>query len=429
MELAEHLLPREFCRGPQWASEASRARWEPMLQAAQAAWSELELVSVTERLRDSALVHLEPHELPSASRDCRGVWLEPSVLGFQPDGSFRVAIHRPGLARSWYDAWAASDHDMIGRLLGFPDCCRAFFAEHWLRREARDVTPSLRSIDGPWEANPLLRWLGVRLVPHLPCSADCEATLRIARAYLAVGRRAGVDVAPIEALLKMRVEYDAANGLAVVSTDDFRFQVTAEPEAFTAKRDGGSTPEPTPWEDNGFSSREDMDWAHRTVQRGVFGRMGPCANEAEHPQGVCSALDLGAGDGELLAKIMQAAGMSSGRFLGIEADAGRAARGRARGRDVVCGRIQDVSFDAFALAPFDVVLLMPGRLLEMSPAEADRVRASLPLIGRRLVFYAYGDWLTKYGGLAGLVRAVGLDVVSAIHGAAGVEAAEGRVAA
>jgi hypothetical protein len=231
------------------------------------------------------------------------------------------------------------DDETIGRMLGFPECCREFFAREWARGGSYDLTRAMRTVDGPWEANIMLRWLGVRLVPHLPCSADCTETGRLAGAYLAAGRRMGVDVDALEALLRLPVTHEDLNGVAIVSTPHFRFMVGTDPtpERIVTERAGlprrepcgcckdpyctgethhhdAASPaaeeshwdaglseyatwkdlEPPTWEDNGFSSAEAMEAAHQVVLRAVGD--------------VSSAADLGCGDGRLLAAIAQVRG-------------------------------------------------------------------------------------------------------------------------
>jgi len=397
-------LPREFCRGVQWAAGA-RSGWEPILRAAQAAWSELELVSVSERLRTSALIHLEASEVSRAGADCARAGLTLSILERAADGTFRAAVHASGLAPEWYRAWAESDHDAIGRMLGFPDCCRAFFGRAWAGTKDRDVTPSMGSVDGPWQANTMLRWLGVRLVPHLPCSADCAQTVANADAYLEMGARLGIDVAPLETLLRLPVSHDALNGVLIVSTPHFRFMAGANSDRYSASR-----PEaprlPDVWTDNGFGSMSAMDRAHSVVM--------DVAGELR------SALDLGAGDGRLLWRLARL----GGGFVGIESDPGRVERGNQRhGKlvSLVAARIEDADLSG----QYEAVFLMPGRLLEMEPAQADRVRAAL--VGRRLVLYAYDDQLAKYGGLEGLAERAGLGIIGLVKYAPGVAAADGVV--
>jgi len=407
-------LPREFCRGPQWVNAAARRTWEPVLQAAQAAWTELEVVSITEGVRDSALIYVTPEELATASRDCAGMGLEVQVLAVA-GAQLRIAVHRPGLAIAWHRAWAESDDRAIGELLGFPGCCLDFFQREWMA--GRETLTAMPSPEGPWEANPFLRPMGVRLTPHLPCAADCEATVAHARAFREAGARAGVDVVAIEALLRLPVDYDAAAGLAIVSTPHFRFMTAADPgrrRLARAAQDGvGPLPleeTPTAWHDNGFSSQAAMTAAHAVVLRQI-GR-------------VNSALDLGCGDGALLEKLARERvwRVDPGLWVGVEADEGRASRGAARRGprvQVLHGKIQDP--DLAAASGFDVVVLMPGRLLEMTAEDATMVRAALPRAGARLVVYSYN------GALAEQCRAAGIAITSTVIQSGETQAAEGKV--
>lgn len=417
-------MPREWTRGVQWKA-GSRETWEPVLRAAQAAWTEMETVSVTEGIRSSALLHLEARDLPPASADCARMGLALSILDHAADGSFRAAIHAPELTAPWAIAWAQSDHEAIGRMLGFPECCRKFFATAWASTNDRDVTPAMGDLDGPWEANTMLRWIGVRLVPYLPCSAKCEKTLENARAYVAMGARLGVDVSALEKLMRLPVTHDALNGVVIVSTPHFRFMAGGNRETFKtarpadAARPGGETHADvgdvadTTWTDNGFGSMRAMAAAHDVVA-------------AVFPGGARSALDLGCGDGRLLWELSRGKG---GPWHGIDIDQERVDRGHRRHGSVVTlqrDSIRDALIrPAVQTGIYDVVLLMPGRLLEMAERDAADVRRLLK--GQRLVLYAYGDWLQKYGGLEPLASIAGFELAGAFSFAPGVEASEGVV--
>ncbi|MDE2038615.1 MAG: hypothetical protein KGO96_03755 [Elusimicrobia bacterium] len=105
----------------------------------------------------------------------------------------------------------AAGHEELGRLLGFPACCRDFFRRQFVQRligdpvyEAAAETAGARlgrdergrelaRVSGHPECNVLLRYFGARLVSWLPCSFSCEATRRAAARWLAVGR--GIDAA------------------------------------------------------------------------------------------------------------------------------------------------------------------------------------------------------------------------------------------
>ncbi|KKM00392.1 hypothetical protein LCGC14_1804870 [marine sediment metagenome] len=311
-------LPTEWVRGPQWASPAARLEWELVLTTAQAAWAELELLSVSEGVREAALLHLTPEELVRATHDAAGQGLLVVPLACE-GGQTRAALTRPPRFADWLEAWSGCDDEAIGELLGFPGCCREHFCRTWGRGLTDTVATIARDgkIDGPPEANLLLRHLGVRLVPHLPCSPTCEATVALGKDLAHVVARAGVDPGPLYRLLNLPVTYSALHGVAVIETPHFRLwagtdytpdevrvtRAETKPEiAHLQTRAAevpagahipgapGSTPGPaTTWDDNGFSTREAMDAAHATVLEAV-GK-------------VDSALDLGCGDGALLAKI------------------------------------------------------------------------------------------------------------------------------
>lgn len=413
-------MPREWVRGPQWASGQARETWEPILRRAQAAWAELELASVTEHLRGSALVHLAAGELVQASRDCAGQGLALTVLAEQTGGTYRAAVHWPGpLAAQWHRAWAAGDDETVGRMLGFPACCRAFFARTWGAGSC-DPTPAMETVSGPWEANTLLRQLGVRLVPHLPCSGSCEATVLQARAFLEVGRSIGADVGALEALLQLPASYSALNGVAIVETPHFRFMAGSdlESEAIISRPsdlvEKVKAPGPETWADNGFATEAAMRAAHAVVFEAIRG------------SGFAGGLvwDLGAGDGSLLEAIRRE--WPSSRCCGVEADPGRVERGLQRHRQVHLyrGLIEE---DVRRRPGIDLVLLMPGRLLEMAPERAAEVRAMLAGPSR-LLLYSYNGRLEEMAAAAGFT----IDAIISGPGAAAaigrVRASEGRAA-
>jgi hypothetical protein len=60
---------------------------------------------------------------------------------------------------------------------------------------------------------------------------------------------------------------------------------------------------------------------------------------------------------------------------------------------------------------YALALLMPGRLLEVAPTQAARLRARLAQQCDRVLIYAYGDWLTRHGSLKGLAAAAGLKLL------------------
>ncbi|HEY3703067.1 MAG TPA: class I SAM-dependent methyltransferase, partial [Acidimicrobiales bacterium] len=126
-----------------------------------------------------------------------------------------------------------------------------------------------------------------------------------------------------------------------------------------------------------------------------------------------NVIDLGCGNGALLGRMAAAApGVIP---FGVDVDAQRIEHARqlhaGHADNIVSGDIFDsdqlwVEGRRFALA-----VLMPGRLLETDEARAAALRERLSQSCDRVLVYAYGDWLTRAGDLAGLAREAGLTVV------------------
>lgn len=101
-------------------------------------------------------------------------------------------------------AWLCQLFDwetLLGRLLGYPDCCCDAFARRWptacmhhegdvgitLLAESKPEAGSsagIRHLD--WTVNIFARYFGWEIIQHFPCSWDCGATAAMARRYFSV---------------------------------------------------------------------------------------------------------------------------------------------------------------------------------------------------------------------------------------------------
>jgi hypothetical protein len=81
---------------------------------------------------------------------------------------------------------------LLGKLLGYPNCCADAFARDWPRaRTEFRGDPALMwlalhdrqdvALDLPWETNVYARYFGHELVQHFPCTPHCAATRSLAR--------------------------------------------------------------------------------------------------------------------------------------------------------------------------------------------------------------------------------------------------------
>ena len=239
-----------------WRTAAAKAAWDPQIQTAVDALHRLEWLSVHAGIREAALVDVAAEDLSAFTMtllrqyDLFVVPLSqhavPARYGAQlsapkPGGKtkWRVAVGR-SIVGQLHDAYHAHDEDRVGALLGYPACCRAFFQRHWADARRRDVTweqaQEGRAPDGPPEANILLRWLGVRLVPHLPCAFTCAATVDVGRQWQAVAAQQGIDLTGTRAMLAWPERRSRWHGAAEIVCPDLRISCstewTAEKQAF-----------------------------------------------------------------------------------------------------------------------------------------------------------------------------------------------------
>lgn len=430
-----------------WVSSEARTEWEPRIAAFIGAWDVIERAAVAAGIRRAALQHAAPGELPglAAWAAAAGLTALPiSIEGFSETAysqtvislapgkpwRYRLVIATPADALTFAAAWADNDDVAVGELLGYPACCRIFFRRVWRTLALVDTTWEMSDdgTDGPPEANPLLRWLGVRVAPHLPCGFRCSETVDFARSLVALGRRLKFDAEMDTALemLTWPVEWSALHGIAEVRTPICRVVSRTDHSAGEriVRRRGSSYPAegargirfpyrpgpaakpvppgelrterpapslPRPWEHDGFTSWRAREVAHRLVL------------EAARTAPAGAVLDLGCGGGRLVELVAQVAQAPA---FGVECDPIRAAVARQRlGADHVIEG--DLTGDWPGTPPYGAALVMPGRILEAGAVEGRRLRLRLARTCRAIILYAYGDWQTHHGGLPGWAQAAG----------------------
>jgi hypothetical protein len=146
------------------------------------AWRHLEWRSVVHGVRECALVDVITRNLPGFGQIWAGEGLSMIPLYFGPGCPWMaVAVGK-------LDAIAAfardlTDMDAMGRLLGYPACCRRMFVR---RCDHYFATGSF--VDGPGFASSMSS-LDLDFGPtfHLPCRPDCRPTALVASGLRDVG--------------------------------------------------------------------------------------------------------------------------------------------------------------------------------------------------------------------------------------------------
>lgn len=228
-----------------WINETARKQWRTAISIVKRRWREVEWRSVEAGLRDCALLPIPDAELPAFSEALTSAGLDLVPLQriaatgtytnrLVPvregeEGMFFCLVSRRKRAAEFLHLWKTYSHAAIGHLLGYPSCCSAFFENVWTQfsdttwpmarntpGHSLDASGLTCAVTGPWQTNILVRWLGVRAIPHFPCSFTCEATIKFANALADICPEMGMDLC--REILQWPVEWSAMNGCAEIRT-------------------------------------------------------------------------------------------------------------------------------------------------------------------------------------------------------------------
>ena len=243
-----------------WPDEATKALWEPRLQAISRAHHRAEIEMVARGHRRATTVNLKPQSFEHDLEWFAGLGLVflPIKRTKQYSGFAHKHVYTTGedpdsmvygcVAQSLEDAKAFKEaslgcinHGDIGELLGYPKCCRDFFERVWVRERWIDTiyhqaanTPGheyaeddsgrrIVKVSGHPFCQQALRYLGVRITSHLPCSFTCEKTVRWGQTWFDVLAEVDPDAAGwAMEVLSMPTTWDALKGIVVCDTPIFR---------------------------------------------------------------------------------------------------------------------------------------------------------------------------------------------------------------
>lgn len=244
-----------------WRTVGDREIWNPVRVGFTATWPSIERWSVVDGIRSVTLQTVDAHEMVSLNTwaGSHGLIVVPvaqtsnraQYSNRTPDmrpgdsWSYRVAIGKPEHAMPFVSAYHASDDATMGALLGYPTCCTDLFLRTWKIGQADSTwEQSLAgaSPDGPPEANLLLRWMGVRLVSHLPCSFTCPHTVSLGKQFAQCARDHAIEIDSVYDMLNWGVQWSRLHGIAEIVTDRVRISCntdwTADKQSFTRRENG-----------------------------------------------------------------------------------------------------------------------------------------------------------------------------------------------
>lgn len=421
-----------------WNSDHARDVWQSRIDAVSNVYSKIELESVLLDYRKAYLTSLTHIDFINKqieySRIAKNISLIPlakvksgssykntSVPADQQDQIFNVRcafVQKPHV-QEFAEAYNQKNDIEIGKLLGYPSCCRQFFQKYWVEEQFVDTTypMSLGGTHGPKECNILFRWLGIRAVSHLPCSFDCDQTYQIGKRNIELGRKLGFDEEMnwLEEILDWPVQWSALHGIAEIKTPVLKISsrtdatanlVTVNKPGFTYPAEGVSgTVFPyinrakknilttrsfsrsilleNSWQDNGFSSAEAMNHCHQVLIQSL----------KESKQQFDTVIDFGCGNAELLKRIRED---FKSDVTGIEIDKERFDRIKI---NLTQGNFYNTSMfnldSEWTKQQYKLALIMPGRLNDVDRDTAIAFMSWVSKNCENVLFYAYTDWIDK----------------------------------
>lgn len=229
MQIIKLDIPRNNFTNITYKNPANEQRYSQLMSNITDAFLKIEYLSVIEGTRDAHLMFIRPNEVEQRKEEFKKYGLEVILLNKEMDDmsggygnhsadwngngnyTWRAIITRPQFINTWKEIWDTREKKdvflgeyLIGRALGYPDCCSKHFTEVWMRRggidttwqqaactvtgtpdytEAEKILSDCNAIELPestpiWGSN-LIRWAGLKFVTHLPCSFTCNETRRI----------------------------------------------------------------------------------------------------------------------------------------------------------------------------------------------------------------------------------------------------------
>ena len=445
-----------------WTSQRARDAWEQRLIRITAAFSKIEVRSVLEGMRPACRIPASPEGLPALSRYCLKNGLVASPTESKTNLSrYAASLKQVPVSPEFHVLVGSAetvgntdweDDAAVGAILGYPQCCVAFFEDVWCGQHYIDTSWPMAAntvavasptsplvIDDPLPyCNIFNRWASVRAVAHLPCSLKCEATQEVGAAFVYLGRQLGhcQEMDDLEAVLSWPVEWRALHGVAEVRSPLFRITSNTDATAstyvvqlrgssypaegaqgtvFPYKRNMGrvltegrsfrafhtpSVREPWYYGDNGFFSYIDQVDKHKPIIQAL----------APHePETVC---DLGCGNGALLLELSEQTGLYNDKHrltpTGVDMDENKIAHAQHLHPEHA-DRFHIGNFHEMpSLGSFDAILLS---INENQKSMAQDLIGTFAPLCKILCLYTYSDF-----DIGAHVASLGFEPISASHG-------------
>lgn len=231
-----------------WLNRRAKEKWGSILLEAASLLQDMEVESVVRGQRPCSWQTIGEEDYPRFQREWESKGVKSAVVrkvgqfqGFT-NKHYPVREGEPAmvcciLSKSMSDletfkkAVEEQDDYTQGILLGYPECCCRFFRDVWLKGYHDPIwqaalnssivhkESNYMKMRVPGLASPVLRFLGIRIAFHIPCSFNCLKTLDIAKERLKMVEEINPGLAgKIVQLLSMPMSWDCYHGIALIRT-------------------------------------------------------------------------------------------------------------------------------------------------------------------------------------------------------------------
>ena len=254
-----------------WVSKIAQNTWHPKIQNIVNSLFNLEILSVQEGIRKACRINISPKRLPELSKEMaqKNLFVIPvsQINKTQPyqnkipvwnenqDWNYMVFI----CFKETVEYIESNDDLEIAKILGYPECCANFYKDIFVEQEYCDTTWQMAINDNntPHDnliyiqqpsiyCNNLMKNLGIRIVPHLPCSFNCEATNIFGKQFIELGEKLDYqkEMQDIQEILSWPAEWSALHGIAEIKTPIIRISTNTDAtgQKYTVRLKGTSYP-------------------------------------------------------------------------------------------------------------------------------------------------------------------------------------------
>lgn len=243
-----------------WKNKEAKEEWEPKINQASRLYNVTEWKMVSEGLRKCGTVHINKNNFEGMLER-----LEKDQMFFKPitrTAKYQGFSHKHITPRpdedydvygvicknkgdcdafvKWSGSGSVEIHNEIAKLLKYPDCCSKMFTTRWnngiidpmfeaglgmrkieyLEEDGKEII-NLDNV--PIEGNQMLRYFGLRITSHLPCSFDCPKTKEVAKDWIKVMKKTDLEgYKYLKELLSLSFSWNAYYGIVQLDNSIFR---------------------------------------------------------------------------------------------------------------------------------------------------------------------------------------------------------------